>query len=595
MAGAAGEQSLQESPMWAIAVVCAAFIVVSVFIEQCIHFLAKWFQKSQKKAMMEALEKIKAELMLLGFMSLVLTVSIGVLSKICIPASYGKIMLPCKFDHENKDDGDRPYKEDDNHDGGHDHDKRKLLSLATGTMQRRSLAASAPDDYCSKHGKISLISQSGLHQLHIFIFVLAVFHVLYSVVTMALARAKVSLLPSSGARGARSPSDMWGTIWTSLNRTMKKWKAWEAESSSLEYQYTHDPERFRFTHQTSFVRRHSGFSRVSGVIWIVAFFRQIFGSVSKVDYLTMRHGFINAHLAPNSRFDFHKYIKRSMEDDFKAVVGISFPLWISAILFLLLNVYKLYALTWLSLAPLLIILSVGTKLQVIIMEMAQGIQDRTSVVKGAPVVEPNDKFFWFSRPQWVLLLIHFALFQNAFQMSFFLWTWREFGWRSCFHENVGASLCRVLLGLALQFLCSYITFPLYALVTQMGSHMKKAIFEEQMAKALKNWHKEAKVRNRQLKKAGLGGDSSSPPSPPPTMGHATSPLPLLLLDKHQAGNGESLPISPMTDHPSSSPPNKDHLSSLQTQMDEPARHTHQASANAEPHGIELPFSSSPNS
>ena len=29
-----------------------------------------------------------------------------------------------------------------------------------------------------------------------------------------------------------------------------------------------------------------------------------------------------AHLAPNSKFDFHKYIKRSMEDDFKVVVGI---------------------------------------------------------------------------------------------------------------------------------------------------------------------------------------------------------------------------------------------------------------------------------
>lgn len=31
---------------------------------------------------------------------------------------------------------------------------------------------------------------------------------------------------------------------------------------------------------------------------------------------------LQAHLAPNSKFDFHKYIKRSMEDDFKVVVGI---------------------------------------------------------------------------------------------------------------------------------------------------------------------------------------------------------------------------------------------------------------------------------
>jgi mlo protein len=41
-------------------------------------------------------------------------------------------------------------------------------------------------------GKVSLISTNGVHQLHIFIFVLAVFHVAYSVATMALARLKVS-------------------------------------------------------------------------------------------------------------------------------------------------------------------------------------------------------------------------------------------------------------------------------------------------------------------------------------------------------------------------------------------------------------------
>lgn len=40
--------------------------------------------------------------------------------------------------------------------------------------------------------RVPLISQSGIHQLHIFIFVLAVSHVLYSVVTTALGRAKVS-------------------------------------------------------------------------------------------------------------------------------------------------------------------------------------------------------------------------------------------------------------------------------------------------------------------------------------------------------------------------------------------------------------------
>ncbi len=38
---------------------------------------------------------------------------------------------------------------------------------------------------------------------------------------------------------------------------------------------------------------------------------------------------LQAHLAPNSKFDFHKYIKRSMEDDFKVVVGIRLILSLS--------------------------------------------------------------------------------------------------------------------------------------------------------------------------------------------------------------------------------------------------------------------------
>ncbi|KAE8725558.1 hypothetical protein F3Y22_tig00008468pilonHSYRG00010 [Hibiscus syriacus] len=44
-------------------------------------------------------------------------------------------------------------------------------------------------------------------------------------------------------------------------------------------------------------------------------------------------------------------------------------------------------------------------------------------------------------------------------------------------------------GVLVQFMCSYITLPLYALVTQMGSTMKRSIFDEQTSKALKQWHK----------------------------------------------------------------------------------------------------------
>ncbi|KAH8509767.1 hypothetical protein H0E87_011497, partial [Populus deltoides] len=218
------------------------------------------------------------------------------------------------------------------------------------------------------------------------------------------------------------------------------------------------------------------------------------------------------------------------------------PLWIFAILFLLLNVYKWYTFTWLAVVPLVILLLVGAKLELVIMEMAQEAQDRSHVVREAPVVEPNNKYFWFNRPHWILLLIHYTLFQNAFEMAFFLWTWYEFGIKSCFHENLAVILTRVFLGLILQFVCSYITFPLYSLVTQMGSHMKKGIFEEQTAKALRKWQMAAKLRNKSRKTGGdqAGGSSLGFMSSEMTPSQGASPVHLLHKNRPSQPDVESV-------------------------------------------------------
>ncbi|KAG5529945.1 hypothetical protein RHGRI_030351 [Rhododendron griersonianum] len=57
------------------------------------------------------------------------------------------------------------------------------------------------------------------------------------------------------------------------------------------------------------------------------------------------------------------------------------------------------------------ILIIGAKLQIIIMEMAQQIQDRATFVKGVPVVEPRNDYFWLNQPDLILFLMHFTLFQ----------------------------------------------------------------------------------------------------------------------------------------------------------------------------------------
>lgn len=247
-----------------------------------------------------------------------------------------------------------------------------------------------------------------------------------------------------------------------------------------------------------------------------------------------------AHLAPQSqlRFDFQKYINRSLEEDFKVVVGISPPIWLFAVLFLLFNTHGWYSYLWLPFIPLIIILFVGTKLQVIITKMGLSIQERGEVVQGVPVVQPGDNLFWFNRPRLILYLINFVLFQNAFQLAFFAWTWYEFGLDSCFHEHTEDIVIRVTMGVLVQCLCSYVTLPLYALVTQMGSTMKPTIFNERVATALKSWHLTAKKQIRRNKKSGQVTPTSSRPGTP---SHGMSPVHLL---RNYQNDIDSLQTSP---------------------------------------------------
>ncbi|XP_042397138.1 MLO-like protein 9 [Zingiber officinale] len=472
--GAEHLRELDETPTWAVASVCAVIILISILLEKGLHHLGEWFTERHKKAMFEALEKIKGELMVLGFISLILTFGQNYIIQICIPEKAADTMLPCHMVEEAEVEGHGSR-------DGETHHRRLLWDALTTIYSSRRRLMEPLASQCLK-GKVPLISLHGLHQLHIFIFFLAIFHVLYSALTMTLGREKI------------------GT-----------WKEWEKETLSPDYQFSNDPARIRFSHETSFVRQHSSiWNRVPFIFYIVSFFRQFFRSVRKADYLAMRHGFITVHLAPGSKFDFQKYIKRSLEDDFKVIVGISPLLWFSAVMFLLLNVKGWHTLFWIAVIPLITILSVGTKLQAIITQMALEIKERHAVIQGIPIVQLSDHHFWFGRPRFILFLIHFTLFQNAFQLIYFLWIWYEFGLNSCFNDSSKVMIARLCLGVVVQFLCSYTTLPLYALVSQMGSHMKRSIFDEQTSKAIKKWHQTAMKK----KKNTQGSPNASPPRSP---------------------------------------------------------------------------------
>ncbi|KAK4757690.1 hypothetical protein SAY87_018991 [Trapa incisa] len=285
---------------------------------------------------------------------------------------------------------------------------------------------------------------------------------------------------------------------------MRRWKKWERETRTTEYQVANDPNRFRFPRQTTFGRRHVNIcTEVSFLLWIRCFFRQFFSSVAKVDYLTLRHGFISTHLSTqnNGSFDFQKYIQRSLDEDFKEVVGISPLMWFLVVIFMLVDVHGWHMYLWVSYIPLLLVVVLGAKLEVIVARMALEIKNKNSVVVGIPLVQPNDNLFWFSHPKFVLTVIHYTLFINAFELAFFIWVTIQFGVHSCYHEYTVIIVTRIFLAVTVQVMCSYITLPLYALVTQMGSQLKSRALEEQIADIIKQWH--AEVRERR-KMQGLG-------------------------------------------------------------------------------------------
>ncbi|XP_052184361.1 MLO-like protein 3 isoform X2 [Diospyros lotus] len=437
----------------------------------------QWLKKHRKNGLFEAVEKLKSVLMLLGFMSLLLTATQRPISRICVTKGVANSMLPCRKSIQTK----------------------TTKHLADVFPPERVLAAysSSSDDHCAED-KTSLISAEGVNQLSVFLFVLAVMQIVYSVITMALGRAK-----------------------------MRRWKCWEQETQTIEYQTANDPNRFRITRETTFGRRHMSSCATTPLrLWIKCFFRQFFHSVAKVDYFTLRRGFIAAHLSTKNTFNFQKYIQRSLEEDFKLVVGISPIMWLVVVIFMVVDVHGWHVYLWISFLPLITVLVLGTKLQVVVARMALRLQNHNSVIRGSPLVQPNDSLFWFSQPQFVLTLLHYVLFMNAFELAFFVWVTVEFGFHSCYHERIVIIVIRVVLAVTVQVLCSYITLPLYALVTQMGTHFKASVLEEQTAGVIRQWH--AQVREK--RKKGTSPSSHSTPlwredsgSVPSITGIANSP------------------------------------------------------------------------
>ncbi|CAJ1963712.1 unnamed protein product [Sphenostylis stenocarpa] len=444
-------RSLAETPTYSVASVVTVMVFVCLLVERSIYRFGEWLKKTRRKALFASLVKIKEELMLLGLISLLLAQSARWISEICVNSSY----FSSRFYICSKQDLDI--------------NENIMLESSSSVPGETSIPKglnTGAFNQCGE-GHEPFVSYEGLEQLHRFLFVLGITHVFYSCLAVGLAMSKIYSW-RRWENQARMPSD--GNLQAKKIKLMKR--------------------------QTTFIFHHTShpWSRSPILNWMLCFLRQFRSSIRKSDYLALRLGFITEHKLPLS-YNFHQYMVRSMEDEFHGILGISWPLWIYAIVCIFVNIHGLNIYFWLSFIPAILVMLIGTKLQHVVSTLAFEIMEQTGPFARTQV-KPRDGLFWFKKPDILLWLIQFVIFQNAFEMATFIWTLWGFQEQSCFMRNHYMIIIRLASGAIVQFWCSYMTVPLNIIVCQMGSRCKKALVAESVRESLHSWCKRVKHKSK---------------------------------------------------------------------------------------------------
>ncbi|XP_019444839.1 PREDICTED: MLO-like protein 4 isoform X3 [Lupinus angustifolius] len=445
-------RSLDATPTWAVATVITLMVSLSFMFQITLEKFGKWLDRTKRKSMLSALEKVKeAELMLFGLLSLLMGHWTIFVAKICVKESVLKTrFIPCAIEKNS---------------GTVEHIFWLSSEYSNRTMLEENVNKGL-HNYCPE-GKESFASYESLEQLHSLLFVLGVTHVFYSFIAVALAMIKIY-----------------------------SWRIWESDAKTMATQSSDTPQNtlnIRLSRLGTFIFHHTShpWSHHKILVWLLCFSRQFWSSINRADYMALRFGFITNHELPLT-YDFHNYMLRSMDEEFRDIVGISVPLWIYAICCIILNFHGSNIYFWLSFLPSILILMIGTKLHRVVVKLAVEI---TSHCQDTRPLNLRDELFWFGKPKLLLRLIHLISFLNAFEMATFLWSLWEIKEASCFMKNRTFIMIRLSFGVISQVWGSFITFPLYVIITQMGSKMKKSVISENVRKSLSKW--QGRVKNRQ--------------------------------------------------------------------------------------------------
>lgn len=300
-------RAIDETDAIRIDALFVAIIVITLLFEKLTHFLEHSLKGKTRRGFRHAIHYIEEELLALGLISLLLIVTEEYLLKLCVDADddYGSYGSDYGSSDSYGSDSSDSYGEEGG--DGYRRFSRKLLA--------------GYGDSCPE-GEEPFWSANTLHQTHLFIFMVAVTHVLYATASVIICLLR-----------------------------MRRWKQFEQRPN----------HELKMLKNTNLVYGKNSFE-----YWFWSFWAQFSPSVDESLYLSMRCLFIERMEFPDD-FDFLSFVVNTLVEEFAVVVRTDWLMWAIAAIWILVPAF----LTVTTISAVLIVLLAGTKLEVVGVKLTQ--------------------------------------------------------------------------------------------------------------------------------------------------------------------------------------------------------------------------------
>ncbi|KAK2446037.1 Seven transmembrane MLO family protein [Trifolium repens] len=266
------ENSLEYTPTWVMAGVCTVMFVLSYTVVYIFNRLKGFVVNRERPiylALQEVAKALREESALTGLISVFLTVFGKYLTKISVPACvlHWDIMWPCSPADRLKAEAER--------------------------QANAHPPAHPPTTSSFCYSKVPLLSAEAVHQIHIFVYLLAAVYFILSFISF-----------------------VFGTI------TIRCWQKHNTNKTPNDY------EGALRTKLANFERAQNNcMSRIFRIIKVLcqSFFKHFFGFVTESDYMVITWGLCmtrDENDFTDRYHNFHKDISSSYVDNFNRIVGI---------------------------------------------------------------------------------------------------------------------------------------------------------------------------------------------------------------------------------------------------------------------------------